>query len=256
VQAPDLHPTQQPRDASAQPDEQSQLDVHDDVETSTQEVHSPERGASDPTVFSTATGVDNPSIEQGVQDAQDANFHPVNVTFNGKDYWLFQHHDYEGSGDYLLEDDSWFKEPLTDVITACRGALGALDVNVPGDMELGFRLDSLHHVELYQEHSACVFLSLDDILRVYLQLYAQDGITDPDYFCVTLLSRPRISSLLAELSRAAAEGIGYSGLENVIASGQSLFSVHDSHSPTEHSLGEWEGGDMQGTPQVEDHPEG
>jgi hypothetical protein len=255
VQSPILYTTQQPHDASAQPDEQSQHDLHDELETSTREVPKQERRASDPTVFSTTTGVDDSSIEHAAQDAQDANFHPVNVNFNGKDYWLFQHHDYEGSGDYLLEDDSLFKQPLNAVINACREALGALDVDVPGDLELGFRLDSLHHVELYEEHSTCVFFSLDDILRVYMQLYAQDGITDPDYFCVTLLSRPRISSLLAELSRAAAEGIGYSGLDNVIASGLTLFPVHDFHSPTEHSFGEWEGGDRQETSQAEDHPE-
>lgn len=253
VQAQDLHTTQQPSDASAQPDEQSQPVVHDDLEDSSQKIHSAERGTSDPTVSSTAAGVENSSTEKVRQDDQDANLHPVNVNFNGKDYWLFQHHDYEDSGDYLLEDDSFLKKPLNSVINACREALGALDVDVPGDFELGFCLDSLHQVELFEEHSTCAFFSLDDILRVYLQLYAQDGVTNPEYFCISLVSRPRVSSLLAELSRAATEGIGYSGLDNVIASGQSLFSVQNSHSPTQRNVGEWEGDDAQEASDVQSH---
>ncbi|KAF2442901.1 hypothetical protein P171DRAFT_51640 [Karstenula rhodostoma CBS 690.94] len=255
LQAQDLHTTQQPGDDSAQPDEQSQPGIHDDVENSGQETHSSDHGTSAPTVFPTAAGIDKSSTGQAEQDDPDVNFHPVNVNFNGKDYWLFQRHDYEGSGDYLLEDDSFLKQPLNSVINACREALGALDVDVPGDFELGFCLDSLHQVELFEEHSTCAFFSLNDILRVYLQLYVQEGITDPEYFCISLVSRPRVSSLLAELSRAATEGIGYSGLDNLIASGQSLFSVHKSQSPTEYSFGEWEGDDVQEVSKVQDDPD-
>ncbi|KAJ4360135.1 uncharacterized protein N0V89_000695 [Didymosphaeria variabile] len=247
---------QQHGTASTQQDDESKNENHNDFETSAQETQSQVRGASEPAVFSTATGVGESSFAQGGQDGEGSNFHPVNVNFNGKDYWLFQHHDYEGSGDYLLDDASFLEQPLHAVINACREALSALDVIVPSDLELGFRLDSLHHVELYEEHSTCAFFSLNDILRVYLQLYAHDGITDPEYFCITLLSRPRVSSLLAELSRAATEGIGYSGLDNVIASGQSLFSIHNSHSPTEHSSGEWEEGDVQEVSKAQAHLDG
>ncbi|KAL5397277.1 hypothetical protein PMIN02_002459 [Paraphaeosphaeria minitans] len=255
VQAQDLYTTKQPCAASAQPDEQPHSVVHNDFQSSCQETHSPERRTSDPLFFSTATGVENSSTEHGGQDDKDTNLHPVNVNFNGQDYWLFQYHDYEGSGEYLLEDNSFIKQPLNSVINACRKALGALEVIVPDDFELGFCLNSLHQVELFEEHSTCAFFSLNDILGVYLQLYAQDGITDPEYFCISLVSRPRVSSLLAELSRAATEGIGYTGLDSVIASGQSLFSVPRSHSPTEHSFGEWEGDNAQEASDVRDHPE-
>ncbi|KAL1592386.1 hypothetical protein SLS60_011465 [Paraconiothyrium brasiliense] len=248
---------QQHGKASPQQEDISKHEEHDGFETSAQEeTQSQPRGASEPAIFSTATGVGDSYIAQGGQDDQDFNLHPVNVNFNGKDYWLFQHHDYEGSGDYLLDDTSFLKQPLHAVINACREALSALEVIVPSDLELGFRLDSLHHVELYEEHSTCAFFSLNDILRVYLQLYAHDGITDPEYFCITLLSRPRVSSLLAELSRAATEGIGYSGLDNVITSGQSLFSIHNEHSPTGYSSGEWEEGDEREVSNAQAHIDG
>lgn len=255
VHSQDLDTTQQPSDAPAQPDEQSQPVVPDDLETSGQTAHTSGRELSDATVSSTAAGIDNSSIKLGEQDDGGANFHPVNVNFSGKDYWLFQHHDYEGSGDYLLEDEKFLKQPLNSVINACREALDALEVDIPGDFELGFCLDSLHHVELFEEHSTCAFFSLHDILHVYLQLHAQDGIADPEYFCISLVSRPRVSSLLAELSRAATEGIGYSGLDNVISSGQSLFSIQKSHSPTEYSPGNREEDDAQEAFEVQHHTE-
>lgn len=244
VQESDSHAMQQAGDDLEQPDNHSQPAGHVDPEIPGKTHNSPERRASDPVASSTVTGAEN-TIEQSEPDVSHANFHPVNVNYHGEDYWLFKHHDYEGSGDYLLEDDSFMKKPLHAVINACREALGAFDVQVASDLELGFRLDSLHHVELYEEHSTCAFFNLDDILGVYMQLHAQDGITDPDYFCVTLLTRPRVSSLLAELSRAATEGIGYSGLNSIIASGQSLFSTHTSHASPENYHELWEETDKQ-----------
>ncbi|KAF1980101.1 hypothetical protein BU23DRAFT_594439 [Bimuria novae-zelandiae CBS 107.79] len=225
---------------------QSQEDVHVEAEASGDDSHSHERKISAAAIdHSTDTSTGNVAIEQSGQDVQDNNFHPVNVHFNGHDYWLFKHHDYEGSGDYLLEDESFFTQPVHMVIDACREALQSLGKVVSNDVELGFCLDSLHNVELYEEHPTCRFFNLNDILRVYLQLYAQDGITDPEYFCITLLSRPRLTSLLAELTKAATEGIGYSGLESAITSGQTAFSAHFSHDSPAQDHRSWDEADEE-----------
>lgn len=213
------------------------------ADTSYEESHISERDTADPQVDrSTTSGVDNDTNEPSGQDPQDS-FHPVNVHFDGHDYWLFKHHDYEESGDYLLENEAIFKQPIHVVVDACRNALRTLGANVSNDLELGFRLDSLYNVELFEEHPTCHFFNLSFILRVYLQLHAQDGNADPDYFCITLLSRPRVSTLVAELHKAATEGIGFSGLNAAIAAGlSSLNTQYPDDSPQDtHDV--WEEGD-------------
>ncbi|KAK3209404.1 hypothetical protein GRF29_69g1693448 [Pseudopithomyces chartarum] len=230
--------------SSTQEQDEIGHDEYVEADATRNNTHEPERRASEPAVDSlAATGTETVPGEQSGQETQENNFYPVNVNFGGHDYWLFKDHDYEDSGDYLLEDDAQFMQPVNTIIDACRTALRTLGSDVPHDMELGFCLDSLHSVELYEDHPACHLATLNQILRVYLQLHAQDGNTDPGYFCISLVSRPRVYSLLEELTQAAQKGIGFSGLNSSIAAGTSLFNTHILSQSPEQGFVEWESGD-------------
>ncbi|PVI04765.1 hypothetical protein DM02DRAFT_611145 [Periconia macrospinosa] len=157
---------------------------------------------------------------------QEIELHPVTINYSGAELWLFKHHDYEDSGDYLVEDTSITNKPISSVLEACRSALGE---DVTDDIELGFRLDNFRNIELYQDHSSCAFITLEHIVGLYLQLHAQDGISDPESFYMTLLSRPRVSALFNALNEAASEGIGHVGLEKAIAAGLTSFNARLSH---------------------------
>lgn len=170
------------------------------------------------------------SNEGSSPSGQDIELHPVTVNYSGAELWLFKHHDYENSGDYLVEDTSITNEPISAVLEACRAALGS---DITDDIELGFRLDNFHSMELYQDHSSCAFITLEHLVGLYLQLHMQDGNPDPESFYMTLLSRPRVSALLNALNEAASEGIGHVGLNKAIAAGLTSFNAHLSHNSTD-----------------------
>ncbi|KAJ4288406.1 hypothetical protein N0V90_011641 [Kalmusia sp. IMI 367209] len=232
VEEQHVFPAQQPgMETALEHPDQPQLDVHDGSKSPNKANTSPERGTSPPQAHvPVTTGAKDNSIEPSEQSSQDISAHPITVNYDGAELWLFKHHDYENSGEYLVDNNSLANQPISAVLEACREALGA---DISNDLELGFRLDCFHGIELYQDHTSCAFVTLDHIVRVYLQLHAQDGNSDPESFYMTLVSRPRISSLLHELIKAAAEGIGHSGLNNAIVSGQTAFNAHYSHNSTE-----------------------
>ncbi|CAI6336373.1 unnamed protein product [Periconia digitata] len=168
---------------------------------------------------------------------EEVELHPVTINYSGAELWLFRHHDYEDSGDFLIEDTSTTNQPISSVLEACRAALGSA---VTDDIELGFRLDNFRDIELYQDHSSCAFITLEHLVGLYLQLHAQDGVSEPESFYMTLLSRPRVSALFTALNEAATEGIGHTGLEKAIAAGLTSFNARLSHNPTANSYGDWE----------------
>lgn len=189
--------------------------------------------------------------EQADQVPQELHLHPVTVNYDSAELWLFKYHDYDNSGDFLVEDEELASKPLSSVLEACRAALGS---DVTDDMELGFRLDNFHNIELYQEHTSCAFITLEHLVNLYRQLHVQDEVSSPESFYMTLLFRPRVSALLNELSKAAAEGIGHSGLDRAIAAGLTAFNAHLSHNSTEHILEDWDDGEEQQEQSV--HEEG
>lgn len=203
--------------------------------------------------------VDSPNIaqddaaltEKTGQTKHETQLPPVTVNYDGAELWLFKLHDYEDSGDYLVEDETLADKPLSHVLEACREPLGS---DVTDDVELGFRLDNFHNIEVFQEHTACAFVTLASLLDLYQQLHAQDGISNPESFYMTLLFRPRVSSLLNELRKAAAEGLGHSGLERAIAAGLTAFNAQPSHNSTEHVAEDWANGE-EGE-EHDDHKEG
>jgi len=179
---------------------------------------------------------------------QENDLAPVTINYNEAELWLFKDHDYDDSGDYMIEDISLAYQPINSLLEACRDALR---IDVSDDLELGFRLNSFHNIELYQEHSSCAFITLQELVNVYMRLQAQDEISDPESFYITLLFRPRVSSLLAELSNAAVSGIGMSGLNDAIHSGSTAFNANMSHYVTSQTHDEDSDEEEQGCEQAQ-----
>ncbi|EOA85308.1 hypothetical protein ACJQWK_06428 [Exserohilum turcicum] len=161
---------------------------------------------------------------------------PVTVNWMGEELWLFKQHDYENSGDWLLEDISVVKASLSTLFQACRSAVGEEALQ---GMEIGFRFEHFENMELFEENTACVAVSLERLLSYYHSLHAQDGNNTPDSFYITLMYRPRFATLLADIARCADQGRGYSGLEAAIAAGETHFNSASISLPVE-NLNEWE----------------
>ena len=179
--------------------------------------------------------------QQTVVDIDESNHHidqqielrPVTVNYAGNELWLFKQHDLEKSGDYLLNDLSVAKSSMSDLFQACRSSLGD---DITGEQEVGFRLDHLHNLELYEDNTACVAVSLERLVDLYYTLQAQDDNPDPECFYMTLLFRPRFATLLADVARYAEQGSGYSALYAAVASGKTHFSSVS----TEYDQVEWD----------------
>ncbi|KAJ4320946.1 hypothetical protein N0V94_003122 [Neodidymelliopsis sp. IMI 364377] len=171
------------------------------------------------------------SVEQQIE------LRPVTVNYAGNDLWLFKQHDLDDSGDYLLEDMSVAKSSMSGLFQACRASLGD---DVSDDFEIGLRFDHLHNLELYEDNTACVAVSLERLVGLYYTLQAQDGNDDPECFYITLQFRPRFATLLADVAHYADQGSGYSTLEVAVGTGDTHFSNVFSSAPTEHENVDWE----------------
>lgn len=168
---------------------------------------------------------------------QQIELRPVTVNYAGNELWLFKQHDLDDSGDFLLENLSVAKSSISDLFQACRLSLGD---DVSGEHEIGFRFDHLHNLELYEDNTACVAVSLERLVDLYHTLQAQDGNEDPECFYVTLQFRPRFATLLADVAQYAEQGSGYSGLDAAVAAGETHFSNVYSSASTEHEPVEWD----------------
>lgn len=146
--------------------------------------------------------------------------HPVTLNYDGAELWLFKVEDSQ-DGEWLLEDESIASQPFVYLLHACRAQLGD-DVN--SETEIGIRFDNFHGLELYEDSTACACTSLKEFVDIYTTLHAQDGQMDPEPLYVTLQFRPRVSTLIGELKRAVQDQVGFTGLENAIAAGQTSFS--------------------------------
>jgi hypothetical protein len=217
-----------------------------DVTTYVTQSTAPEEADGSDNVYGQSDGLDNAhddtSLNEPAQVQQELHIHPVTVNYDSAELWLFKTHDYEASGDFLVEDESLAHKPVSSLLDACRVALGS---DLTDDMELGFRLDNFRNIELYQEHTSCAFITLEHLLTLYQQLHVQDGVSSPESFYMTLLFRPRVSALLNELTKAAAEGIGHLGLDRAISAGLTAFNAHLSHNSTEPVLEDWDNAEEQ-----------
>lgn len=168
---------------------------------------------------------------------QEQHTHPITINYDGSEFWLFKQ-DNGQDGEWLLHDASLASKPIYDLFNACRAQL-ADDIN--SDTELGFRFDHFHALSVYEDSTACAVTSLQDLLELYLELHAQDGNNEPDSFFITLQFRPRVVSLIGELKKAVQDQIGFSGWNNQIATGQTIFTSSYSHEHTEEYQEQWEG---------------
>ncbi|XPS75521.1 hypothetical protein M3J09_007597 [Ascochyta lentis] len=179
--------------------------------------------------------VDEDDIEQ--PNVQQIELRPVTVNYAGNELWLFKQHDLDESGDFLLEDLSAATSGMSDLFQACRSSLGD---DVSSEHEIGFRFDHLHNLELYEDNTACVAVSLERLVDLYHTLQAQDGVEDPECFYVTLQFRPRFATLLADVAQYAEQGSGYSALDAAVTAGETHFSNVFSSASTEHGHIEWD----------------
>lgn len=152
---------------------------------------------------------------------QDHDAHSITISYDGTEYWLFKV-DENQDGDWLLDDPSLATKPFYDLFNACRVQLGD-DINV--DTELGLRFDNFRALTMYEDSTACAVTSLQDLLDLYLNLHAQDGNADPESFYITLQFRPRVVSLIGELKKAVQNQIGFSGWNDQIVAGQTIFTT-------------------------------
>jgi len=160
----------------------------------------------------------------------------VTVNFQGNELWLFKQHDFDNSGDWLIEDVSLAKASMSDLIRACRSSLGD---DVSNEMEIGFRFDHLLNMELYEDNTACVAVSLERLANYYHQLYANDGNNEPESFYVTLMFRPRFATLLSDIAKFADQGLGYSAFEAAVAAGETHFGIGTAGASSD-ELTEWD----------------
>lgn len=162
---------------------------------------------------------------------------PVTVNYEGNELWLFKQHDIEDSGDWLIDGTSLIHSSLSELFQACRASLGE---DISNETELGLRFDHFHNMELFEDSTACVAVSLERLLDLYYTLHAQDGESEPESFYMCLLSRPRFATLLSDVAKHAEQGSGYSGLNSAIAAGETHFvDAYSGHS-TEHEGTDWE----------------
>ncbi|KAF3041166.1 hypothetical protein E8E12_009395 [Didymella heteroderae] len=179
----------------------------------------------------------NEDHENVHQEDHQIELRPVTVNYAGNELWLFKHHDLDDSGDFLLEDLSTAKSSISHLFQACRLSLGD---DVSGEHEIGFRFDHLHNMELYEDNTACVAVSLERMVDLYHTLQAQDGNEDPECFYITLQFRPRFATLLADIAQYAEQGSGYSALDAAVSAGETHFSNIYSSASTEHDRVEWD----------------
>lgn len=181
---------------------------------------------------------------------QSYTLHSVTVNYDGNDHYLFKRHDIEGSGDYLLENSLVATETMRGLFSAIRLALSDVLTN---EHEIGLRFDHLQGLELYEDNTACVTVSLDMMVSMYCNLHAQDGHDNPASFYMTLLFRPRFITLYADIAKFRDQGSGFSGLEAAMAAGETHFSnLLSNSSSEEHEPQGWENEEQEDHPQYEE----
>jgi hypothetical protein len=171
------------------------------------------------------------------EEQQSNHTRTVTVNYEGNELWLIKQHDTEESGDWLLEDAQVLQSSLSTLFQACRASLGE---DISDETELGLRFDHFHNMEIFEDSTACVAVSLERLVDLYYVLNAQDGNDDPESFYMCLLSRPRFAALLSDVAKHADQVSGYSGLNAAISAGETHFVDTLSGHSTEHDATDWE----------------
>lgn len=164
----------------------------------------------------------DPAEDNEPQSDQSFEVPSVTVNCQGNELWLFKQHDLDNSGAWLIEDVSLAKASISDLISACRSSLAD---NVSKEMEIGFRFDHFLNMELYEDNTACVAVSLERLVNYYHLLHANDGNNDPESFYITLVFRPRFATLLSDIAKFTDQGLGYDAFEAAVAAGETHFGI-------------------------------
>ncbi|KAF1942918.1 hypothetical protein EJ02DRAFT_511330 [Clathrospora elynae] len=164
------------------------------------------------------------------QDYESFELPSVTVNYEGSELWLFKQHDHDDSGDWLIEDLALAKSSMSDLFQACRSSFGNA---VSNESEIGFRFDHLHNMELYEDNTACVAVSLERLVGLYHTLQSQDGNNEPESFYISILFRPRFLTLLSDVAKYAEQGSGSSVLDAAVAAGETHFANMISNASTD-----------------------
>jgi hypothetical protein len=195
--------------------------------------------------------------ENGHEGPESFELPSVTVNFEGSELWLFKQHDHDDSGDWLIEDISLAKASISDLFQACRSSLGE---DVSSESEIGLRFDHLQNMEIYEDNTACVAVSLERLVGLYHTLQAQDGNDEPEPFYISLMFRPRFATLLSDVAKYAEQGSGYAALDAAVAAGEThfatLLSGASSNDPTEWDIQEQYQEEYQEDYQEQDETEG
>ncbi|RMZ73092.1 conserved glutamic acid-rich [Pyrenophora seminiperda CCB06] len=165
----------------------------------------------------------------------------VTINYKGIELWLFKQYDFDNSGDWLLGDIALAKASISDLIHACRSALGNAVLN---EMELGFQFEDFENMQLFEDNTACVAVSLERLVTYYHLLHASDGNNEPGSFYVKLVYRPRFATLLSDIAKFADQGLGFTAFDAAVAAGETHFDVGIAGAPSEEPA-EWEKEDKQ-----------
>ncbi|EEH15967.1 hypothetical protein PABG_06054 [Paracoccidioides brasiliensis Pb03] len=134
--------------------------------------------------------------------------HPVKVIYHESEVSLFPPEEGDLSDTFFLRDEGLAYAPIGELVEACRQVLGE---HISKDEELIVDIESLG-LHLPEYSAGRTTPSLVQIIQVYLDLCANDGINEPEPLYLTLSSRSNFMSDYSRLVAAAHEGKGLSYL--------------------------------------------
>ncbi|OAX82469.1 hypothetical protein ACJ72_03176 [Emergomyces africanus] len=134
--------------------------------------------------------------------------HPVKVIYQDSEISLFPPGEDDPTETFFLQDEALAYAPIEELMGACRHVLGE---HISEDEELILDIESLG-LHLPEYSAGRTTTSLVQVIRVYLDLCNNDGITEPEPLYLTLSSRSTFTADLARLVAAAQESKGLSYL--------------------------------------------
>ncbi|PGH02806.1 hypothetical protein GX51_04418 [Blastomyces parvus] len=142
----------------------------------------------------------------GIQKGR--SLHPVKVLYQDSEISLFPPGENDPTETFFLQDEGLADAPIEELVRACRQVLGE---HISEDEELILDIESLG-LHLPEKSVPVITTSLAQIIQVYLDLYSNDGINEPEPLYLTLSSRSTFTAEFARLAAAANEGKGLSYL--------------------------------------------
>ncbi|KAH0556742.1 hypothetical protein GP486_005469 [Trichoglossum hirsutum] len=137
-----------------------------------------------------------------------AHIHPVVVIYEGNEISLFPPFKDDTSDTFFLPDESLARANICDLFEAIRSVLAG---SISEDDELNTTVECLG-LELSEDSIHARTTTLSQIVDLYVQLFRQDGVDEPDPLYMTLTTKVRFSKRFNEISSAAADGKGISQL--------------------------------------------